>query len=120
MKIQTVDDVIIAMAAHLTAPRFADKNTGGMDIRERNIWRIHMKICKVYPTKSQCRMCVDTWELYSGDVSQMPDCKQCEFNTRDYKIVDFVNGLFCTYALLECNGKLEKVLLSRLHDIREV
>ena len=79
-----------------------------------------MKICKVYPTKSQCRMCVDAWELYSDDVSQMPDCKQCVFNTQEYKIVDFVSGLFNTYALLECGGKLEKVLISRLHDIQEV
>ena len=79
-----------------------------------------MKVCKVYPTSPQCSMCVDTWESYSGNVSQMPDCKQCEFNTREYKIVDFVSGLFCTYALLEYDGKIEKVLLSRLHDIREV
>lgn len=79
-----------------------------------------MKVCKVYPTKSQCSMCVDTCESYSGDVSQIPDCKQCEFNTREYKIVDFVSCLFCTYALLEYDGKLEKVLMSRLHDIREV
>lgn len=43
-----------------------------------------MKVCKVYPTSSQCSMCVDTWESYSGDVSQMPDCNQCEFNTREY------------------------------------
>ena len=79
-----------------------------------------MKVCKVYPTSSQCSMCVDTWESYSGDVSQMPDCKECEFNTREYKIIDFVDGLFSTYALLEHSGKLEKVLISRLHDIREV
>ena len=79
-----------------------------------------MKVCKVYPDSSQCSMCVDTWESYSGDVSQMPDCKQCEFNTREYKIIEFVNGLFSTYALLEHSGKLEKVLISRLHDIREV
>ena len=79
-----------------------------------------MKVCKVYPTSSQCSMCVDTWESYSGDVSQMPDCKQCEFNTREYKIIEFVNGLFSTYALLEHSGKLEKVQVSRLHDIREV
>ena len=43
-----------------------------------------MKVCKVYPASSQCSMCVDTWESYSGDVSQMPDCNQCEFNTREY------------------------------------
>lgn len=79
-----------------------------------------MKVCKVYPTSSQCSMCVDTWESYSGDVSQMPDCNQCEFNTREYKIIDFVNGLFSTYALLEHSGELEKVQISRLHDIREV
>ena len=79
-----------------------------------------MKVCKVYPTSSQCSMCVDTWVSYSGDVSQMPDCKQCEFNTREYKIIDFVKGLFSTYALLEHSGKLEKVQISRLHDIREV
>ena len=79
-----------------------------------------MKVCKVYPDSSQCSMCVDTWESYSGDVSQMPDCKQCEFNTREYKIIEFVNGLFSTYALFEHSGKLEKVQISRLHDIREV
>lgn len=78
-----------------------------------------MKICKVYPTASHCRMCVDTWESYSGNIYQMPDCKQCEFNTREYKIVNFVSGLFCTYALLECDGKLEKVLIDRIHDIQE-
>lgn len=79
-----------------------------------------MKVCKVHPTASQCNMCVDTWESYSGDISQIPDCKQCEFNIREYKIADFVSGLSCTYALLECDGKLEKVLISRLHDVREV
>lgn len=79
-----------------------------------------MKVCKVYPIKSHCDMCIDTWETLCGDISQMPDCKQCEFNTREYKIVDFVSGLFCTYALLEYDGKLEKVQISRLHDIREV
>lgn len=79
-----------------------------------------MKVCKVYPTASQCGMCVDTWGVYDGNTSQNPDCKQCEFNTREYKIVDFVSGLFCIYALLEYDGKLERVLISRIHDIREV
>lgn len=79
-----------------------------------------MKICRVYPTKSHCDMCIDTWETLCGDISQMPDCKQCEFNMQEYKIIDFVDGLFCTHALLECDGKLERVLISRLHDIREV
>ena len=36
MKIQTADDVITAMAAHLTVISFADRNMGGMDIRERS------------------------------------------------------------------------------------
>ena len=79
-----------------------------------------MKVCKVYPTRSDCSMCIDTWESYSGVFSQVPDCNTCSFNTTEYKILDFVSGLFCTYALLECDGKLEKVLISRLHDIREV
>ena len=79
-----------------------------------------MKVCKVRPSRSQCRMCIDTWETLSGDTSQMPDCKTCVLNTQEYKIVDFANGLFCTYALLECNGRLEKVLINRLCDIREV
>lgn len=33
---QTADDVITAMAAHLTVLSFAGQNTGGMDIRERS------------------------------------------------------------------------------------
>ena len=79
-----------------------------------------MKVCKVYPTRSDCSMCIDTWESYSGDVSQMPDCETCSFKTQEYIILDFVSGLCCTYALLEHDGKIEKVLISRLHDIREV
>lgn len=79
-----------------------------------------MKVCKVYPSLSHCGTCMNIWKSYDYDISQMPSCKECEFNTREYKIIDFVNGLFCTYALLECDGKLEKVLISRLHDIREV
>ena len=35
-KNQTADDVITAMAAHLTVLSFAGQNTGGMDIRERS------------------------------------------------------------------------------------
>lgn len=42
-----------------------------------------MKMCKVYPTKSQCSECVDTWELFGGDVSQMPDCKDLELVEKD-------------------------------------
>ena len=36
MKTQTADNVITAMAAHLTVLSFAGQNTGGMDIRERS------------------------------------------------------------------------------------
>lgn len=79
-----------------------------------------MKICKVYPTRSDCMMCADTWESFSSDVSQMPDCRTCCYNTQEYRLVDFVNGLFNTYALLEYRGKIEKVSISRIHDIREV
>ena len=35
-KNQTADNVITAMAAHLTVLSFAGQNTGGMDIRERS------------------------------------------------------------------------------------
>lgn len=79
-----------------------------------------MKICKVYPTRSDCVMYVDTLESLSGDISQTPDCRTCCYNTQEYRFIDFVNGLFNTYALLEYKGKIEKVSISRIHDIREV
>ena len=79
-----------------------------------------MKVCKVYPSLSHCGTCMNIWESYDYDISQMPSCGKCKFSLREYKIMGFVNGLFSTYALLEHSGKLEKVLISRLHDIREV
>lgn len=78
-----------------------------------------MKTCKVKPTAGACRMCVDTWEDLSGDVSQMPDCQTCSYNTDVYEIVDYISSFWGTSALLQKGGKLFKVGIDRIYDIKE-
>lgn len=78
-----------------------------------------MKFCKLTPPVGVCRMCVDTWETFSGNVDQMPDCNTCTYNTQEYKILDFVHTLFGSYALVEAGGKVQRVSISRIKDLRE-
>lgn len=79
-----------------------------------------MRVCKVYPPLSACRMCVDTWESLSGNAEEMRDCSECQYNTREYEVIQIVEGIFGTYAILQKDGKLHKVGISNIHDLREV
>lgn len=45
-KSQTADDATTAMEVYLTVLSFADRNMGGVDIRERDIWRMTNDIRK--------------------------------------------------------------------------
>ena len=65
-------------------------------------------------------MCVDTWETMSGDVDQMPDCNTCTYNTKEYEVLDFIHTFFGSYALIECDGTVQRVSISRIKDLREV
>lgn len=78
------------------------------------------KICKVRPSHSRCRTCMDTWEMLSGDVNQMPDCNKCFSTTEEYELILIGTGFWSgDYAMVQKNGKIAKVPLSRVYDIRE-
>lgn len=78
-----------------------------------------MKVCKLSPPSGVCRMCVDTWESFSGQVDQMPDCNTCTYNTEEYEVLEFVSSLLGSYALVSCKGKVQRVSISRIKDLRE-
>lgn len=80
-----------------------------------------MKVCKVHPSGSQCSMCIDTWESYSGDISQMPDCETCSRKNKEYEIIEFVNGFWGTFALLQDRDRkgIYKVSIDRIYDVHE-
>lgn len=72
-------------------------------------------ICNVRPSAYTCRICIDMQE----NNRVLEDCGKCEFHNTIYEILDFKHGLFTgTYALLLHNGKVEKVPINRLYNIR--
>lgn len=79
-----------------------------------------MRVCKVYPPDWVCRMCVDTWESMSGNVEDMQDCSECKYNIEEYEVIQISVGIFGAYAILQKGGKLTKVGISSIHDLREV
>lgn len=79
-----------------------------------------MRVCKLTPPALACRMCVDTWETLSGDISQMPNCNTCTYNTREYEVLDFASTFFGTGVLVAYDGKVQRVNISRIRDLREV
>lgn len=64
-------------------------------------------------------MCVDTWGSFSGQVDQMPDCNTCTYNTEEYEVLEFVSSLLGSYAIVSCKGKVQRVSISRIKDLRE-
>lgn len=77
-----------------------------------------MKTCKIKPEVNTCLSCVDVQVAYN----QIENCNQCELTKRQYTLVSVgVGGIFATpYAIVQYNGKLEKVALDRVYNIREV
>lgn len=75
-----------------------------------------MKVCKVTPDRSICYQCLDISDM-SGII---PDCKTCELNTAIYELLQIGTGFWnCNYALVQKDGKITKVALSRVYDVRE-
>ena len=73
-----------------------------------------MKVCKIKPTLSVCSACVDT--AMSFDV--VPNCKECGYE-KEYELLETHCSFWNSYAVIVKNGKLEKVDMSRVYDIRE-
>lgn len=78
-----------------------------------------MRVCKLTPPAGACRMCVDTWETMSGKAEEMPDCNTCMYNTKEYEVLEFIHTFFGTYALVKCDGTVQRVSISRIKDLRE-
>ena len=77
------------------------------------------KICKVKPAYSTCKKCVDAQVQFNG----FKDCETCletQVDCELMKIVVSTGFMGDDYAVVLCNGKLEKVLLNRVFDVREV
>ena len=92
-------------------------------------------ICKVRPSYSTCRRCVDeqlpsTSPYFRQKILDNPDvydkyanCDLCLAAQRDAKLVSLkVSTGFMgdDYAVVLCDGKLAKVTMDRIFDVREV
>lgn len=75
------------------------------------------KICKVKPDYSTCHSCLETQMMF--DV--VDDCSKCDLNIRKYELLQIGTSFWSgNYAMVQYNGKIEKVSLSRVYDIKEV
>lgn len=73
------------------------------------------KTCKIRPSESRCKLCLDTAEGFD----EIPDCKLCSYNTNRCEIIQIGSSFWGGYAIILMNGCLEKVSLSRVYDIKE-
>lgn len=76
-----------------------------------------MKICKVRPDHSTCSACIETQQMF--DV--VDDCSKCSLNTEDYELLQFGTGFWSgDYAMVQKDGRIKKVALSRIYDVRDI
>lgn len=75
-----------------------------------------MKICKVKPDHSICSACMATQEMF--DV--VDDCSKCKLNTDTYELLQIGTELWSgDYAMVQKDGVIQKVSLSRVYDVKE-
>ena len=75
-----------------------------------------MKLCKVRPDRSTCSSCVATQEMFNV----VDDCSRCKLNTDTYELLQIGAGFLSVgYAMVQKDGKITKVSLSRIYDVKE-
>lgn len=75
-----------------------------------------MKTCKVKPENSTCSECVDM-QMLCGVVS---NCGTCKLNTDTYELLHIGTGFWSgDYAMVQKDGKITKVALNRVYDVKE-
>lgn len=75
-----------------------------------------MKICKVRPDRSTCSACLATQEMFNV----VDDCSKCKLNTDTYELLQIgARFLSVDYAMVQKDGKITKVSLSRIYDVKE-
>lgn len=68
-----------------------------------------MKVCKVMPDRSICSQCL-----------AITDCKACKLNTGTYELLQIGTGFWSgDYAMVQKDGKITKVALRRVYDVKE-
>jgi hypothetical protein len=50
---------------------------------------------------------------------EMPKCSQCGYNTARYELVELVSGIFNDYAFVQNDGRITKVPLENIYDVKE-
>ena len=75
------------------------------------------KICKVRPDSSTCHACIETQQMFDA----MGDCSKCSLNTEDYELLQIGTRFWVgNYVMVQKDGKIKKVALSRVYDVRDV
>lgn len=76
-----------------------------------------MKICKVRSDRSTCSACIATQEMFNV----VDDCSKCKLNTDIYELLQIWTGFWSgNYAMVQKDGKITKVSLSRVYDVKEI
>ena len=80
-----------------------------------------MKVCKIKPSSTYwdtCRQCLDVWET----TGVTTDCSKCYLkNSLEGEILSYGSSFWSgDYAMVQINGKIEKIALSRIYDVRDV
>lgn len=76
-----------------------------------------MKICKVRPDRSTCSACVATQEMFNV----IDDCGRCKANADIYELLQIGTGFWSgDYAMVQKDGIITKVSLSRVYDVKEI
>ena len=79
-------------------------------------WNKAMKICKVRPDHSTCSACIATQEMFNV----VDDCGKCKLNTDTYELLQIGTGFWSgDYAIVQNEGKITKVSLNRVYDVKE-
>lgn len=73
------------------------------------------KTCKIKPLESTCRFCLETAMSFDAQ----PDCRDCLRQAIRYELIEIGHNFWGSFAIVQAGGKLSKVSLSRVYDIRE-
>ena len=74
-----------------------------------------MQTCKIKPLSSTCRDCMNIADSFNS----IPDCNKCLYQTKRYDLIQIGSNFCGGYAIVQSEGKLQKVALDRVYDIQE-
>lgn len=74
-----------------------------------------MHTCKIKPSAFTCRTCLDV----ADSCNAIPDCDKCKHQTMRYDLIQIGSNFWGGYAIVQAEGKLQKVALDRVYDIQE-